>query len=70
MEEAVTQVSHSSITAPPPAVQRLGDFVQPAESLVEQASKVSDTIKDICDKLKFLQDLGDKLSEVGYYIVV
>jgi hypothetical protein len=70
MKEAVAQASHSSVASPPPALQLLGDVVEHAESIVEQASKFSNAINDICGKLEFLQELGDKLSEVGYYAIV
>jgi hypothetical protein len=67
MAEAVAQASHLPLTSPPPAVQFFGEVAQRAESVVEQASKFSGTINDICGKLEFLQNLGDKLSEVRYY---
>jgi hypothetical protein len=70
MKEAVAQASHSYVASPPPALQLLGNVVENAESIVELASKFSDAINDICGKLEFLQELGDKLSEVGYYAVV
>jgi hypothetical protein len=66
MEEAVEQAAHSTVSPLPPAVQVLNDVVERTESAVEQAGKFVDTINDICGKLVFLQDLGDKLSEVGY----
>ena len=69
MKEAVAQVSRSSVAPPPAAAQLLGNLVEHAESVAEQASDFSDTINDICGKLEFLQGLGDKISEVGYYIV-
>ena len=69
MEEAIAQAPQPSVTSPPPIVQSLGNIVQHAKPVVEQASKFSDTINDICGKLEFLQNLGDKLSEVGYNTV-
>ena len=70
MKEAVTKASRSSVASPSPAVQFLGGVVEHAESIAEQASEFSDTINAICGKLEFIQELGDKLSEVGYYAVV
>ena len=69
MAEAVAQASSLSVASPHPASQLLSDAAERAESVVELARKFSDSINDICEKLKFLQDLGDKLSEVGYYAV-
>jgi hypothetical protein len=43
-----------------------GDAFERTKSAVEHAGKFVDTINDICGKLEFLQDLGDKLTEVGY----
>jgi hypothetical protein len=70
MEEAVALPSHPLVASPPPIVQHLGDVVQHAQSVVDQVGKFSDTINDICGKLEFLQNLGDKLSEVGYSAVL
>jgi hypothetical protein len=50
MEEAVAEAPHPSVAFPPPTA----------------VQALSDTISDICGKLKSLQDLDDELSEVGY----